>query len=385
MPLLSILIPTKDRYETLIPMLTTTTRFVTDADVEFVVCDSSAEPEPSIAALVSRDRRIRYLRTTDAGSIVENVERGLAACAGKYVCFIGDDDFVAPQIASFARWMDRNEEDCMIYPPARHWWGNVVFKRPARYQQPGAFWLPDARGGKVERKLSREEMQRVLAGGGVAYLDLPRLYHGIASKRAIEQIREKYGCYVPGPSPDMALCAALASVIDSYSSVEFPVTVFGASRASGGGRTAAGRHHGRIEDQAHLPKDILKRWNPDLPRIWSEQVIYPQTLHEVAYREGSTAALSLSTLYASLIVYEPHILRHLAPNLWRYVRARPLAAAGLIKNILLKAAGRMRVWFRSHTGAGLPFELYILADGHEVMTLLAGLDPPAQICPRKNL
>lgn len=378
-PLLSILIPTKDRYETLIPMLTGTIGFVTDADVEFIVCDSSAQADPSVAALLARDRRIRYLRTTDACSIVENVERGLAACTGRYVCFIGDDDFVAPQIVEFARWMDRNNEDCLIYPPARYWWRNVSFKRSSKFQQPGAFWLPDARHGKVERKLARAEMQRVLDGGGVAYLDLPRLYHGIASKRAIERIREKFGRYVPGSSPDMALCAALSEVIESYSSIDFPVTVFGASRASGGGRTAAGRHYGRIEDQAHLPKGILENWNPDLPRIWSEQVIYPQTLYEVARRAGGNAHLSRSTLYASLIVYEPHILRHLLPSLWRYVQENPVAGFGLLKATLLKSAGRARVWFRRQTGIGLPFELHILPDGKAVMALLARLDTPELI------
>jgi hypothetical protein len=379
--LLSILVPTKDRPETLVPMLTATTGFVNDCEVEFVVCDSSTEPDPAVAALVAGDSRIRYLRTMDARSIVDNVERGLAACAGRYVCFIGDDDFVAPQIVDVTRWMERHGEDCLIYPAARYWWRNVSFKRSAKFKQPGAFWLPVARQGTVERKFSRDEMQRVLNGGGVAYLDLPRLYHGIASKRAIDRIHEKFGRYVPGSSPDMALCAALSAVIESYSSIDFPITVFGASRASGGGRTAAGRHHGRIQDQAHLPKDILENWNPALPKIWSEQVIYPQTLYEVARRVGGTAALSRSTLYASLIVYEPHILRHLLPSLWRYIQERPLAAIGLLKDTLLKSAGRARVWFRGHTGIGHPFELHILSDGNAVMAFLAGLESPQQIRP----
>jgi hypothetical protein len=378
-PLLSILIPTKDRYDTLVPMLTATISYITDAEVEFVVCDSSANPDPSMISLAASDSRIRYVPTADARSIVDNVDRGIAACEGRYICFIGDDDFVAPQIADFVRWMDSKGDDCLIYPPARFWWQNVSFKRLTRFQQPGAFWLPAARQGAVRRRRSADEMRRVQDGGGVAYLDLPRLYHGIASRRAVDRIHERFGRYVPGSSPDMALCAALSEVVEEYSSIDFPITVFGASRASGGGRTAAGRHYGRIEDQAHLPRDIIENWNPALPRIWSEQVIYPQTLHEVARLAGSEAALSRSTLYASLIAYEPHIVRFLLPNLRQYLRERPLAVFGLFKNILLKAAGRARVGFRLHTGIGLGFELHVLRDGNAVMALLAGLKPPEQI------
>lgn len=377
-PLLSILIPTKDRYETLIPVLCEIARSIRDPRLELVVCDNSRERQLGVMeAVAAADPRISLHYFAEDLSIVENTERGIALCRGDYICFIGDDDLVAPSIMSIVEWLRDQAVDCLIYPPARYWWSNVDFARKTLAQRPGVFWLPRARGGAIKRLESGHQIDAVLARGGVSYMQLPRLYHGIASRRAVEGVRARFGRFVAGSSPDMAFSMSLALTTERYLSIDYPVTVFGASRNSGGGRTAARRHYGRIEDQAHLPAGLLDRWDPRLPRIWSEQTIYPQTIHEVMTQAGrAESGLSYIDLYGSLIAYEPHILPQLWPVLARELGQKPAAILPLAAKVLKKLAGRTRVALRQFTGVGMGYDFLQFEDVASVMRFMVTLPLP---------
>lgn len=384
LPLLSILIPTKNRYRTLIPVVTEILTRIADPQLEIVICDNSDPRSLEVDALVASDRRIRYLHSPEAISIVENTERGLAACNGEYLCFIGDDDLVSPHIMTIVRWLKGVGEDCLIYPPARYWWSDVVFAKESQFEHPGAFWLPRVGDTGVRRLSSKAELARVYKRGGVAYMDLPRLYHGIASRSAIERITQRFGRSVPGSSPDMALCIALAMTNESYISIGFPVSIFGASQNSGGGWTAAKKHHGRIADQKHLPGDILDNWNPKLPTIWTEQIIYPQTIHEVAKRGSVEAPISYPTLYGSLLAYEPHIASELWPLIARHVARHPTDLPKIAVKTALKLAGRARVVLRNRTGFDAPYELRNFATVSDVMAYAQTLALPTVIDPSQG-
>jgi hypothetical protein len=376
-PILSLLIPTKDRYETLGVVIKEIANNVKDPRLEIVVCDNSLNPDGEKVSWIKRfDARIKYRHSSEKLSMVDNTERGIELCSGEYICFIGDDDLVSPHIISIVEWLKNQESECLIYPPARYWWSGVVFAKESRYQRPGAFWLPWDRDGSVKSHDSVVELDAVLARGGVAYMELPRLYHGIVARRAIDRISNRFGRYVPGSSPDMALSVALALTTESYLSIDYPVTVFGASRNSGGGLTAARRHFGRIEDQRILPRDILDNWDARLPRVWSEQVIYPQTIHEIFLRGGVENRLSYSTLYGSLIAYEPHILRHLLPVVARYIAERPSRIAPVLGKIAIKIAGRVRTSLRHKTGLGMRFDLHDFPSVAGAMQFLKVLPPP---------
>jgi hypothetical protein len=379
-PVLSILIPTKERYETLETVVSEITARIPDEGLEIAVCDNSVVPnEAAITRVVGSDRRVSYSHCADELSIVENTERGIGLCRGRYVCFIGDDDLVSPHIVAIAQWLEHKGADCLIYPPARFWWKSVSFAKSSRYQQPGAFWLPTSRGGAVKTLDSQVELDAVFKRGGVAYGDLPRLYHGLVSQRALSRVHDMFGRHVPGSSPDMALCLALALTTPRYLSMDYPVTVFGASRNSGGGLTAARKHFGRIEDQAIFPCDMLEMWDSRLPRVFSEQIIYPQTIHEVLSRAKQENRLSIPTLYASLIAYEPHIFSYLWPVLKDYLSENPARLVLLAKQLALKGAGRLRTELRNRIGVDMPFELSVLPDPAAVMDCLMKLPPPPSI------
>lgn len=376
--MLSILIPTKNRYETLVPVVRQILDHLPAADIEIVIEDNSDQGgSAELGALLSSDKRIVYHHDPAPVSMVENTVRALEHSSGDYLCFIGDDDLVSPFIMDAVELMKVEGSRCLIYPPARYWWRSVHFAKETAYQRPGAYWLPTNRTATVTKMNPDREFARVLNRGGVAYLNLPRLYHGIVHRSALEDIKGATGSYLPGSSPDMAFSVALALVLDDYINVDYPVSVFGASRNSGGGMTAANKHHGRIEDQRHMPSNILDNWDDHLPRVWSEQIIYPQTIHEVTAAFGHPGRVSYAPLYASLLVYEPHIFHHVWPRLADYCRGGMFRAIAVALQVLRKLAGRARVELRKRTGATSAVELHAFEDISDVMTFMATLPPLA--------
>lgn len=340
-PLLSIIIPTKDRYETLMPVLRALTGSIRDDRLEIVVQDNSAQPlgEESFHREVG-DQRVRYRHVGEKLSIVANTVQAIEHSRGMFLIFIGDDDLVSPYVMDFVDWMKANACEALAYGAARYWWGSVQFEKPTKYHHAGAFWLMEPHDGRLRRMETKRELNRILALGGVNYGEMPRFYHGIVSRNALERIRSDSGVYVPGASPDMAFSAALCLVMDEYTWVDYPVSVFGAARNSGGGMTAARRHHGRLEDQAHLPRQTIEQWNPLLPRIWSELTIYPQTLGEVGCRFNRDLSVDYDAFYAAALVTEPHIWPYLPPCLKAHYTSEPARLPRLLALLVKKLLGR---------------------------------------------
>jgi hypothetical protein len=381
-PRLSIVIPTKDRYETLVPVLQALTSQIASDEIEFVVQDNSVRVDTGALHALRHDARIKYHHHPEPISIVDNTIRAIEHSKGTYALFIGDDDFITPHVMSFVDLLERSGLSCLIFEPARYWWNTVTFARPTHYNKPSAFWLPRAIGGHARRLKSRDRLEALLLQGGLTYIDMPRFYHGIVRRDALEAIRSRTGTYLPGSSPDMAFSVALALVIDEYAYVDYPVTVFGASRNSGGGWTAQRRHHGRIEDQTHLPKDIMSRWDPMVPRIWSEQTIYPQTIHEVLTRFGSDRHVAYEVFYASLLVNETHLMPYVWPCIRRYYAQHPLRLAVLFALMVKKLGGRLYRYVRSHSAQLMPYDLHEFASVSDAMVFLRDKVPAPARCIR---
>jgi hypothetical protein len=315
-PLLSIHIPTKNRYDTLVPVVDSILELIDDPRIEVVVQDNSpinAAAGPSI--LASPDARLSYEHRPVSVPVIDNTIRAIERAQGTYLLFIGDDDVVAPDVLRDVERLERSGLTCLSYTNAYYWWNSVEFHHRDRYRHPCALWLPIGADGRVEVLSSEENRRMVLANGAASYYRLPRLYHGLVHRSVLEEIRERTGTYLPGTSPDLTLALSISLVVDEYLYANHPSTVFGASRNSGGGRTVARSHHGRIEDQAHLPAGIAERWSKDLPPYWSEYTVYPQTAMEVLQAFGSGERVNLEASYAALLVNEPW----LAPLAWKFL------------------------------------------------------------------
>jgi hypothetical protein len=301
---------------------------------------------------------VQYAYQSGFISIVENTEAALLRAKGEYITFIGDDDLVAPNILDFVQRFLEQNIDAVIYPPAYYWWPSVRFANPTRYHQPGAFWYPPSTSTAEQCIDTGLELNRVTSQGAVALFDLPRVYHGVVRRRVLEAIKMRSGYYVNGASPDMALAIATAFVVSSHIKVDTPLTVYGASKNSGGGWTAAQTHFGKIVEQRHLPQYTKDQWSDRLPPIWSEHTIYPQTAMEVMRFMGRPDTIDYGAFYASMLVNEPHLRRYVLPFVGRFLTEKPQSAGHFAALVVKKLVGRLRRALRSRV-TGLPFQLRI--------------------------
>ncbi len=90
---LSILIPTRNRHETL-PLTLATLRKSSSEQIEFVVCDNSDDAFD--ATRFSSDARFKFFRPQKVLGMTENWEYCLQRSRGSFRGFIGDDDGVLP-------------------------------------------------------------------------------------------------------------------------------------------------------------------------------------------------------------------------------------------------------------------------------------------------
>jgi glycosyltransferase involved in cell wall biosynthesis len=367
-PLLSIIVPTKSRYATLVPVVKGMLTQIQSRDFEIVVQDNSPD-NTGVAELLNlgSDDRLRYFHRAESVSIVANTVSAIENARGRFLSFIGDDDTVAPYIVDEARKLAESGFECLAHAPAYYWWNSVEFAKADHYRRKCAFWLPHVERAGYETLTSREELAHVLANGAVSYYRLPRFYHGIVSRRVLDDIKACTGTYVPGASPDMAFSVAVALVVERYLFASHPVTVFGASRGSGGGRTVERSHHGRLENQPHLPKSTIENWDARLPRYWSEYTIYPQTVQEVyAAFQMEPAPLDYPVLYASIFVNEPWLLRMTWPHVVEACRVSPRAWSRFAGMLLKRALGRGYRSLMSQLGRR-PFDLAICSDIEDCM------------------
>lgn len=303
---LSIVIPTYNRYRYLFECLKVLLSFESD-QFEVVVQDNS-EDNSEIKRFIKdcSDERLRYYHDASRHySQTENSEIAVEKARGKYVCYIGDDDMVSRRIVDFALWMDANEIDSLLFPGAPYYWPDVEFLHGARpvfsiYSFSGALHVVDP---LIEYKLCA-------SFGASEINDMPRLYHGIVSRKSLHAAKKKAGCFFPGPSPDMASCVALSHSVERQVKIDLPLLIDGFSYKSAGGKSLRGKHKARLEDVDQLPDNILMSWNDRVPRIWLGETIYAQSFFEASSSMNLPDIINYRDLYISILTRHPECAKY---------------------------------------------------------------------------
>jgi glycosyltransferase involved in cell wall biosynthesis len=306
-PLLSLIIPTKNRYEYLqivLEILAT----IKDVDLEIVIQDNSDESESRQVFLVSvsklNDSRIKYFYCNEILSINENSDKAVLNSKGKFVCFIGDDDCVTTNIYDAAAWMERESVDVLTFFCPSYIWSDVEYKHLSK-KHTGllSFKRPTA---KVIEKDPKKSLLRLLNDGGRNISEMPQLYHGIASRTVLDKIFEKTGSYFPGSVPDMDVAVGLSLYAGKCLKIDVPMVIAGTAKRSAGGLGAAKMHKGDVKKISMLPKDTAATWNPNIPFFWSGPTIHADSISKCLTRTGNQDLLdkfNYNYLYALLFIF----------------------------------------------------------------------------------
>lgn len=304
-PLISILIPTKNRYKYL-KILIEALSSSENIDFEIVIQDNSDDNASFIEYLnLHSNSSIKYFYSTGHLSVIENSELAVKNSTGVYTCFIGDDDGVLPAIVEFVKWMHDNKIDAAITNVPQYYWPDVVHNIH-NFSSQLHFTVPT---GAITFLNAEKELINCLHKGGITLGRMPRLYHGIVSRTCLENIRLQCGTYFPGPSPDMANSIALSFFAKRFVHFDFPLIIAGTGYQSTGGAGARKQHIGRIEDIPHLPKSTSIYWDSRIPKIWTGQTIWAESAIKAINALGRSdleSEFNFNYLYASFLVFHPN-------------------------------------------------------------------------------
>jgi hypothetical protein len=268
-PTLSICVPSRNRqvyFQKTVRALTSSLR----PDVEFVFADNS--DDPSVMDGFMRDSlgdpRIRYLPAIGRVlPMMDNWERSLAAATGRYVAFIGDDDYLDPDLAAFLLNLEK-----VVPPDAVAWTGpNYTWPTPGAPTRSIAISLAT----KVSRMAKPALMRKAFLWEGASHVPLSgfSIYHGALSRKLLDRIRAiGNGRYFEFPVIDYEMAFKAILLGDVFIHSQRPFSVLGACPLSNSvtiGKLAAEREAQRIFFAEHGWNLNEEDWIRDTPfRTW---------------------------------------------------------------------------------------------------------------------
>jgi glycosyltransferase involved in cell wall biosynthesis len=308
---LSIVVATKDRYETLFDCIEGLLLNYARDDTEIIVRDNSAQSRiQDLTARFGGRHNLVFLYDPTPVSQSENYELAVARARGEFVIMIGDDDGIAGGLLEIAAWMDRHALDAFLPGTSIYRWPGVA-PRYSAINKDG--WLSHEAWLAPRLADAEHERRAVLADGCTTLLHMPNLYHGLVRRSCLDRLRAEAGACFPGPSPDMANAFGLSYFVGRMAFAQLPVVISGNSRNSAGGLGLRGMHTGEIADLPFLPRDTAARWNPFIPFCWTGQTIWCQSAYYSAFALGHAqefeALNNYRALYARVLVFNSSYTR----------------------------------------------------------------------------
>ena len=277
-PLLSILIATKNRIPYAISAINSILR-IADSRLELVIQDNSdcRDLEVFIQKNVF-DSRIRYRYTPPPFSSIDNFNAAIELATGDFVCLIGDDDGVNPEILVATEWLQKNGFDNLaIKQKINYLWKNTGVSSTLFTKVSGGVLSIREIKSILQFPDVENEMLRLVRNGGVYYLDfnLPKLYHGIVRRSCLESIFKQTGHYLGGLSPDIYSSLSIACVSKKIVVTDYPLTIPGACGASTSvSEGTIKKHSKKLKDAPHFRDRGTYQWSQLVPQVYAVECIW---------------------------------------------------------------------------------------------------------------
>ena len=265
--IVSVLVPTKNRYKYLKHLINLVESFGDDR-IELLIQDNSDDNSEILTFLEGKSYvSTVYYHTAEVLSMGQNTDKAIHNSTGEYLCFIGDDDAVCRNIADCAEWMDSNGVDAMRPTYLQFFWNENGGEGKSGWM------LYDTVDGKYSFLDPKTELKKVLKQGVPDFRKMAKFYHGIVRRQVIEEITSIGGTCCPGPTPDMSSAVSMSFYVKKYAYVNLPVIIPGISRMVGGG--VMGKVL-RLEDVGFITQSVRDAWEKGFPRLWATELIWPE-------------------------------------------------------------------------------------------------------------
>lgn len=303
---LSIGIPTRNRQQ--YAMATVRSIAAALPDAQIVVGDNS--DDSSLGAALAGEvasGRVCYAHVGHPLSFADNFEAVVERCSGDYVCVLGDDDTVGPQLAEIVAWASAEGVDAVTMRQdgrvLHYFWPGATSPRWGE-RLSAALFLSDFSGSAraVSRSDSIDDAVDHLGSGPRR---LPRLYLGLVSRDLISRVRGRFGHIFGSVSPDMYSGVLLALEARKHFEIDFPFLLPGACPKSNS-ITHVTRPTEELTAPNHLKHFATEFWDQRVPRFYAAETVWAQAFIDVSRGSGvRLTAGGFADLYARCILKAP--------------------------------------------------------------------------------
>ncbi len=225
-PLISVVIPTRERADTLKFTLETALDQAND-HFEIVISDNFSQDNTKEVVEGFSDSRIKYVNTGRRLSMCDNWDFALEHVSGDYVIYIGDDDGLMPGAINKLGEMIKTRP-CPIYcwEPHEYLW-------PIEENFPKIVSITSIR---CAYEIDLNKLVRFsLRWGGIRNGRLPRVYHAAVATSLLKIIHKTTGRVFHSQAPDIFTAYALPAFSNKAINLGVALTVTGYSGKSNSG------------------------------------------------------------------------------------------------------------------------------------------------------
>ncbi len=270
-----MIIPTRDRCETLGPALRTCLE-QDYPNLQIIVSDNCSTDATAAVVAQYQAANLIYLKTECRLSMADNFEFALSHVDDGFVMFIGDDDGLLPDAVSYvASLQQRTGLLAISGSNAEYCWPNF----PDASRANALKWQSSR--DRFDIRSCREWVNRCLTFREVYTFEMPKLYHGFVHKQVIDRARSD-GRFFHSITPDAYSAFAIAFFVDEFVYSHRPFTIGGASGRSNGVSSMDGKGKGD-ESQKFLAEHSIK-FHPALTYCASLEVHMTEAYMKFAER-----------------------------------------------------------------------------------------------------
>jgi glycosyltransferase involved in cell wall biosynthesis len=325
-PLISIIVPTRNRPDTLRACLASLRHHRSSA-VEFVVQDNCSD-ERTVEVIEEAQRadpRIRYSRASSPISQRQNFEQGLQAAQGDYLSIIGDDDGYT--LGS----LDWLAEHLAWHPADAVRWRLVHYAWPSLSTDGEGFvrvYPSHCYGGWANRP-AKEIAELTYSARNAGSWENVLVYHGMISRRIYDRARSHTdGVFFHYPLPDVYAHNIIASFCERLLDVDNPVSIYGTSGHS------AGSSWSRVTEKSGTQAEAGQKWiaesrsDPIAERMSWQPEIRTLRYHDYQVVKFAKSRGMIGEVLVDRDVWIKAIINEVAKNPWSlgpWLTAQPKA------------------------------------------------------------
>ncbi len=279
--------------------------------------------------------------------MTENYNMAMSMASGIYVCTLGDDDSVNPEIMNAVRWAKSRDIDALSSKSNSgmvYFWPDFL-SRTRGSGLSGKLFIEEFTGA-VSKIDVEAELLRCFSNAGQGSLGLPRVYHGIIKRACLLAVLSATGTYFKGVSPDVYGAIVVSKYLKNAFTIDYPLTIGGSSGGSNAGRAAQGTHKGSLKDDPHMKpyRDLI--WPEGVPDFFCVETVWASASIEAINSSGRKDLLTsfeYAQLHAICAIRHPD---YLSLTLKNYKNLLISQSKNLLLGYLQLVHGLMVVGFR---------------------------------------